>query len=297
VKLAEYISGLQAEGTTVYYPGREYFWMSYEKKAAARSPAFVLDNVDQNEVKEVFKRLAPVFITYNIESTEKESNAFLYVSRNYQYDMEKLDKNARRFTRTAHKNFQFRFTDWDNILKNAYPAFADTRARNGLSDGTIENFQKIFNECKKNPAFKTIAAFLPGDEKIHAFLQITEVEDWVEITSAYSENDYLRLCPNNGLFDTAFSYYLKEQRAKVVSYGVSSIQKASKKDTLHDFKLRIGFDAVPVKRVFAVNPKYRPFINKYSYGIVKLLLKMFPHDRRMNKLEGVMSAINEEAGG
>lgn len=297
MELARYIEELNKEGKKTLYKGGDSFWVTYEQKAAARGPAFFLGEANNDEIKEVFKNLNPVILTYNTIGTEEDSNAFLYVSRNYDYDMEKLDKNARRFTRTALKNFKFEFTGWDNILKNGYKAFADTRGRNGLSDGTKENFQRIFSECKRNPAYKSIAAFMQGDEKIHAFLQITEVGDWVEITSAYSENDYLKFCPNNGMFDAAFKYYLAEKRAKVVSYGLSSIQKSSKKDTLHDFKLRIGFDAVPVKRVFVVNPRYKPFINKYSHGIVKLLLKMFPHDRRINKLEGVMSVINADTGG
>src|SRR5690606_13048033 len=289
--MSEYISYLRKEGKTVNEGTGSYYWINYEKGAVARGPAFILDMPGKNEVAGILKKMKPIVITYNVDTETFAPNSFLYVTSDKSYSLEKLDKNGRRFTRIALRNLDFRFVSWDDVLENGFNAYSDTRSRNGLSDGTFRNFTNVFGECKRNPAFKAIGAFLKENNRMCAFLRIIEENDWVEITSSYSETEYLNTCTNNELFNKALNYYLTGNRENVVSYGVSSIQSESKKEGLHGFKDRAGFEAKPIHRIFLLNPKYKLLVNKVSYKGVRLLLKLFPSDRRLKKIEGVMNMV------
>lgn len=292
MKLKEYVSYLIKQGRSVVFNNKGYFWFNYEKKSVSRAPAFILDEPHVNEISNVFKILKPLILTYNTEpGSPGDTNAYLYITSDKNYSLEKINKNGRRDARIAQRNLEFKFLDWDYISAHGFKAYADTRQRHNLSDGTREAFEKIIDECKGNPAFKALAAVKPGYDDVYGFLKLLEVEDWVEITSSYSMTEHLSLCPNNGLFNYALEYYLADGSINTVSYGVSSIQKESKKEGLHNFKMRIGFDAKPIKRKFIINPSYKFLFNKVSYGFSRILLKIFPSSRKLKKIEGVMSLI------
>lgn len=295
MNIKKYVEALRKDGHNIIYEGGDHYWINYESKSSARGPAFILDEPTKEEISKVFDKLKPLVLTYNVlPRSQDDSNSFLYITTDREYSLEKIDKNARRFTRIAQRNLDIKFTDWDNILSNGFQAYSDTRNRNGLSDGKIDNFKRIFTECKNNNAFKTIAAFEPGTNRIYAFLKMIVVDNWVEITSSYSESDYLNLCPNNGMFNAALEFYLAGGKADVVSYGVSSIQKDSKKEGLHNFKVRVGFEAKPVQRIFIVNPKYKFLFNGFTHKTSRILLKIFPSNRQLKKIDGVMNLILSE---
>mgnify|MGYP002624192579 CR=1 FL=1 len=268
--------------------------MEIASKFIARSPAFTLTTPTKEELDEVFKKLNPLLITYNVLS-ESNENAYLYTIDDNDYELEKLDSTGRRFARKGRANFDIKFVDWEVILEQGLKAFCDTRTRNGLDDGTEDVFLKRMTDNKNNPAFKAIAAFSKDENLLAAYLTVIEVEDWVEITSGYSDNNFLKSYPNNGLFDFALSHYLKEHSFQKVSYGVSSIQKKSNKESLHVFKKRVGFKATPIKRVFLPNPKYKFAFNPISRSAVKLMLKLKKGDRNLLKLEGMFDML--EKGG
>ena len=123
--------------------------------------------------------------------------------------------------------------------------------------------------------------------QLAAFLVVTEVDDWVSI-GGYSANEFLPLRPNNGVIYYAVHHYLVEREFRVVDYGLSSIQADSKAAGLHNFKLKMGFESVPVHRAFVVNPLLRPFANSVSWRLVNRMLKFSPQHPMLKKAEGAL---------
>lgn len=293
MKFSEYLESINSSGVKTFYLNDDNFWMEISSRVIARSPAFTLKEPSTSEIDSIFENLNPVIITYNVHAKNK-NNAYLYYTDDNDYKLEKLDATGRRFARKGKENFEIKFVEWDEIMNFGMKAYADTRSRNGLDDGTKDEFLKRMTSHSNNPAFKAIGAFTKQNKDFAAYLTVIEVDNWVEITSSYSDNDFLKLYPNNGLFDFALKFYLCDKKSKIVSYGVSSIQSKSNKDSLHVFKLRVGFNALPVNRVFITNPKYKFAFNKVSKSAIKMLLKFKKGDRNLLKLEGLFDMLEKE---
>ena len=129
--------------------------------------------------------------------------------------------------------------------------------------------------------------------RLAGFLLIAQVDDWVLI-GGYSTNEFLPLKPNNALVFYAARHYLVKEKLRVVDYGLSSIQAVSKAEGLHSFKVGMGFEPIPVRRVFVVNPMLRPLVNRVSWKLVNGMLKLSPRHRVLKKAEGALRVALEQ---
>ncbi|MGH2506225.1 MAG: hypothetical protein ACRDHZ_02195, partial [Ktedonobacteraceae bacterium] len=113
------------------------------------------------------------------------------------------------------------------------------------------------------------------------------IDDWAEF-GCYSADDLLQYRPNDTLMYSALSHYLIEQKLRLVSYGLSSIQAESNAVGLHKFKRKVGFEARPVHRAFIPHPLLRPFVNHLVLSGVNTVLRFRPTDRRLKKVGGTL---------
>jgi hypothetical protein len=288
---ADYVNGLELQGRKTFTCNAN-IWAKYtEAFTVARTPAFVLSPVTHEEISEVFQALHPAILTYAVQARQpEEGNGYLYVTTNKGYDIEKLDKNGRRDARRALRNYSFRFIGWDHLLKAGYKAYHDTRSRNGLSDHTQADFNALIAQSRIIPPNTCLAAI---DEQgiIGGFLIMTMADDWIEVSGAYSDTGHLQNCPNNGMFHYLQEKFLATGIVTTISYGYSSVQTGSSIDGLHHFKQRIGFDAVPIRRYFILKPSLRFLVNPVSLFAIKSLLKMFPSNRALKKIEGIFKFV------
>src|SRR6185295_2804917 len=123
------------------------------------------------------------------------------------------------------------------------------------------------------------------DDQLAGFLLINEGPDWVEIEGCYSRTTMLTSRPNDALMFHAMQHYLTQSSREVVGYGLSSIQRESNEDSLHFFKTKIGYQAVPVHRAFVVHPLLSPFVNRLSLSMLQMLLGWRPRHRLLKKDE------------
>ena len=170
-----------------------------------------------------------------------------------------------------------------------WPAYRDTRARVGLGDGQQRDFVQRFEQFGRNPAHLLVGAW-KGDA-LAAFMAVAAVDGWVEIQGSFSSNEHLSACPNDGLAHFVLDRFLCRSGFDLVSYGLSSIQVESGRDGLHRYKSKVGFEAIPVHRAFAVHPALKPLANRLSLWGVKRILDRRPAARRVRKAYGVLSEI------
>jgi hypothetical protein len=172
------------------------------------------------------------------------------------------------------------------VLRLGKQAYCDTLARTGLSVDNREPFEIRFRRPRTESRY---LGALKGD-RLAAFFLVTEVDDWVSM-GGYSANEFLPLRPNNALVFYVLHHYLVEKKFRVVSYGLSSIQADSRAEGLHKFKLKMGFESVPVHRAFVVNPLFRPFVNRVSWKLASGMLKLSPQHPLLKKAEGALRMV------
>lgn len=251
-----------------------------------RVPKFYVGPPASHELREVFWRGRAAIASYLLEPDEHHpANAWLYICTDQTYALDKLTSSMRRNVRRGLSELKIAFLTVDELLAYGAPAFCDTRRRTGLNDGTPEQFRQSVRGYADLEATAFLGAW--KEDMLAAFLTITVVDDWAEL-GCYSADALLQYRPNDTLMYTALSHYLAEQKLRLVSYGLSSIQAESNASGLHRFKIKVGFEAHPVHRAFVPHPYLRPFVNQSVLWGVNRALRFRPKDRRLKKLGGAL---------
>lgn len=287
ISMKEYFSKVRESGIDALEGDNNYLWIKFEGLSAIRFPEFNTSKPTKEEILRVFKELKCLLLNYTLLPENNYANSALYNCTDNNYDLQHLSKKTRRNIRIAQRNLHFGFAHWNEILDCGLKAFADTRKRVGLSDGNEKSFRRRFTQFRKNPAHRAVAAWL--DKEIIAFMSLIVMEDFVVIQGSFSTDDHKKFKPNNGLVDFVNNYFLKVKGFSTVCYGLSSVQENTGKEGLNLYKVRVGFEAIPVQRVFILHPLIAPF-----KGIIRLLIRLLkyllPGNRAIRKASGILES-------
>ena len=288
VSIEEYVAGLAQEGECVIPgPGRSY-WLRGEMRSLERVPTWCVDDLSLSDVKSTLWQVrAPIATFVRNPDARHPPNALLYICENQEYSMEGLRRLARKNLRRALRELRFDFVDRQVFLQKGAGPYCETRARIGLSDGTVEAFRGRFEVASANPACKIVGAWR-GDV-LAGFLTLTVVEDWVGTTAFGSATEYLSLRPNDGLVHFALDYFLTQHKFRLVCCGLSSIQEDDKANTLDRFKRNVGFEARPIHRFFVLHPVLSPFANSLTLSGLRACLRAWPSNRVLRKASGMLA--------
>lgn len=290
LSISEYANEIEKTGNRIIRGAAGTFWAEYEKVTMMRIPTFYLMPPDSEEIRRIFWKGWAIVASYTLEPDEQHvPNAWLYVCTDPEYSLDKLTPETRRNVRRGLKELRIAEVAIEELLIHGVQAFCDTRQRVGLSDGTREEFKKRFISRATCAGHVFLGAW--KDNKLAAFLSITEVDDWAEIEGCFSMNALLRLRPNDFLIYNALYHYLIERKCRIVSYGLSSVQAESNVAGLHVFKTKIGFIAKPVYRAFVFHPLLRPFANQLSLWLINAVLHFRSGNRLLKKAAGMLEVI------
>ncbi|MCH7963564.1 MAG: hypothetical protein IH852_06455 [Bacteroidetes bacterium] len=287
ISMKEYSSNVRESGIDAVEGDNDYLWIKFEGLSAIRFPEFNTSKPTKEEIRRVFRELKCLLLNYTLLPENNYANSTLYNCIDNDYGLQHLSKNARRDIRIAQRNLQFGFAHWNEILDCGLKAFADTRKRVGLSDCSEKSFRSRFTRFRKNPAHRAVAAWL--DKEIIAFMSLIVLEDFVVIQGSFSTDDQKKICPNNGLVDFVNNYFLKVNGFSIVCYGLSSVQENTGKEGLHSYKVRVGFEAIPVQRVFVLHPLIVPF-KEIIRLLLRLLKYLLPENRAIKKASGILES-------
>lgn len=290
--IADYGASLRKSGVTVVQGEGNTFWARHESGAMVRFPNFYLIPPSPQEVRQVLWRGRAMVASYLLEPDEHHpANACHYLCADHTYALEKLATPVRHHVRQGLRNLSITPLTLEQLLAHGFPAFRDARCRNGLNDGTIEEFQQWFTGLAKLSGVVYLGAW--KDEQLAAFAYIKEVNDWAEL-GCFSVDALLKYRPNDALVYSILYRYLVERRYSVVSYGLSSVQNETRAAGLHQFKLKLGFEARPVRRVFVPHPLLGLLINPLTLWGVSAMLRFRPGDRLLKKAEGILTSMLRE---
>jgi hypothetical protein len=293
LSFGEYASELKKTGRKIIGGEQETLWIRSETMAMIRFPVFELTPPSSEELRRVLWRGPAAVATYLLQPDQSHpATACLYICRDKSYALEKLASAMRRNVRRGLKELEIVPLTAEQILAHGYQPYCDWLRRVGLQPESKEKFRKDFIARANCRAHVFVGAWKGRD--LASFLSITELDEWAEIDGCFSADAMLHLRPNDALFFSVLSRFMKDGRCHTVSYGVSSLQALSNKDGLHAFKTKVGFEAVPVHRAFALHPFARPFANPLILKSINVALRLKPGDRRLKKAEGALAYILDE---
>jgi len=286
-RLSDYLAALNLQGVRVYPGAQGTFWEVGEMHSLMRRPYVRLNVPSAEEIQRVLWRArAPVASFVCEVDGSHPQNAWWYMCEDQDYSVEKLGPTGRRDVRRALRELRYEFISRDVFLEKGVKSFCDTRKRIGFTDGTPREFKKHFARFAENPG-QTILGAWAGSE-LAGFTTVDCVDDWVDFFP-YSADDYLRLCPNNGMVHIILDYFLVRQKLRAVNYGFSSIQEDSKAAGLHAFKKKMGFVCRPVHRAFVLHPMLRPLSNRLTLASLRLMQRIVPGNPAVRKACGLLA--------
>lgn len=283
--VAEYAAHRAEVGIPSITTSSGSIWTQTAKRAYTRLPIFPAPPPSATDLRELWKAGALV-VDYITEPTASApANATLYL-RERPYSFEELPSSMRRNLRRGLAELELRDISQDDIFELGLTSYSDTRARNGLSDGTAAAFRRHLDSVRL-PETRFVGAWHDG--KVVAYLRVNRVADYIEM-QPYSSNEGLPLRPNDTLIYSALAEYLADDSVRVVSYGLSSVQLDETDDGLHRFKLKVGFHPTPIRREFVPNPRWALLVRPARLGI-GLVRKALPGNVLLRKAEGALVVL------
>lgn len=290
VPVQEYGDALKEKGNTTLVNEDGTMWTQYETAALVRVPTFDAAPVSQQEARRLLWKSRAGVLNFTLEPDERHpANAWHYVCRDGAYTLDNLAAEVRRHVRRAQGSLRIEPLEWEVLLKHGFRAYSDTRVRLGLSDGSLAMFRQRFSEFSFYPGHYTVGAWR-GDT-LAAFVTLIVVDDWVVMEGSFSATAELAQRPNNGLAHYVLEHFLVKRNFRTVSFGTSSIQESSRESGLHDYKVRIGFEAKPIHRAFVLHPLLRPLANPVTLWTMKAALRLNPGNRRLLKAIGAVNCL------
>jgi len=238
-------------------------WFLDARGQLLRLPVESLEPVGPALLRSLLRRRGVWVVSYMLAGNKNQPpNCFAYVCRERNYAIEKLKANARRDIRRGFRSFTVRLCTWDELVEKGFAAQTDTFARHGCISSTRKQLERMVEEHRRLPFFEVWGAW-DGDD-LAAWLQVVKIDNWAMINLVRSCTKSLRLCPNNALLYAATRRALVEEKREYVTYGLSSSQVDVNQLSMHKYKIRMGYEALPRHRVFVAHPLLRPLLTPWA---------------------------------
>lgn len=259
--LSEFVDYLKRTGQPCAVSSdRTQLWLQGARGELIRLPLECLEPVDPAQLRQLLRHRGAWVVSYNLAADEDHlANCFDYICRDPNYSIEKLHAYARRDIRRGFRSFTVRLCTWDEFEEKGFAAQADTDTRHGYTSSSPQGLRQMAQQQRGTPFFEIWGAW-DGD-KLAAWIQVVKIDNWAMINVARSCTKALRLCPNNALLYAVTKRILVEEKRQYITYGLSSSQVNVSQLPMHKYKIRMGYEAVPLHRAFVAHPLLRPLLS------------------------------------
>ena len=270
-------------------------WVETSRGVLTRLPVECTDPVARDFTASLL-RMRSVWVVNHLlaPGPGRPANCVDYVCRDAQYDIERLDSNARRDVRRGLRSFEVGRCTWERWAEQGLSAWIDTQRRHGYAGPDARDFRAVTERWRDQPFYEIWGAW-QGPELV-AWLTVLKIDDWGMVDLVRSRTDALRGCPNNALVYAATRSLLVSERRRWVSYGTSSVQPGVNDTSMHRYKVRMGYEAVPAHRVFACQPVLGSLLRSRSVSaVLRRIAAAVPSSAPLQKVAG-MSRLLRETG-
>ncbi|OHB55234.1 MAG: hypothetical protein A2Y07_11075 [Planctomycetes bacterium GWF2_50_10] len=250
------------------------------------------DTVDRSEITKAFRAKGIWVLSYLAAPDDTNpANCFHYICKDKNYNMDDLNANSRRDIRRGFRSFNIRLCSWDELLQKGYPAHADTAARHGYSKPSMNELPQMAQQQRSFPFFEIWGAW-DGDMLV-AWLQVVKVDNWAMINIVRSCTASLRMCPNNALLYAATNHLLCNEKRAYVTYGLSSSQIDVNQASMHAYKLKMGYEAIAMRRVFMPRSSIKLLVTSKLLALtLTRIARTFPNFAILKKAAGMCQQIS-----
>jgi hypothetical protein len=257
--LAEYAAYLKAHGHEVIVEdGGRCIWVGAGRGFLERLPIECQEEPDPEQIRALLRIRGIWVVTWAQPPDEAHPpNAFNYVCAIRDYRIEALPRHARNDVRAGLRNYTVRLCTPDELADKGFAADADTAERHGVGRPTPEGLRRYAESLRGSPLFDIWGAW-KGDELV-AWNAAARFHTHAMGLVGRLRRD-AKGSPNNAIYYLCTRKYLVEDKLGYVTEGLSTIRVGTNALNLHEYKVRMGYEARPVFRAFAVHPLLAPLL-------------------------------------
>lgn len=276
---------VSADGSQIWAPGAQAELSRLPmEQTAPPSPA---------EVRQVLATRGIWIASYLLEPTPAApANCIHYLCRDSNYHWDSLSKNGRKAIRRGLRESQVRLCSWDEFAAKGYDAYCETDIRHGYRQPSRESFETFVN-LRRDQRFYDVWSAWKGEDMV-SWLCVLKADDWALFEASPSRNAALEIFANNAMRYEAMRQYLINEKRRAVLTGLSSLNPNTDPRPIWKFNTRMGFEALPVRRIFKLHTMLKPlFSTRLAAKSWTWLSRAMPQRAIFYKLAGMANLASD----
>jgi hypothetical protein len=237
------------------------------------------------ELADIFRRNRAIALRYSTSLGKPPGQISYHVIYDKtSYPLASLSQDARRNVRKGLGHASYEPISMSSLASEGWKLHSETLVRQGRQQAeTKEAWERMCLCAEGLPGFEAWGAIHEG--ALVAALLAHTVDDTVSVLYHQSRTCHLKYGVNNGLTYSFTQTALQRPGIRCVFYGLHSLDAPPGVD---EFKFRMEYLAKPVRQRVVFSPLVRPFINRLSYGSLRICLNLWPGSPTVAKAEGMV---------
>ena len=278
-----YSEWLRRQGHAVVRTASTY-WHSAGLGVYQAFPYHWLIEPGQDELQEMMSRSRTLALRYSLPpSGEDGSSSYHAVYTASDYGFENLGAWARKNVRRGLRQCTVAPISFARYVDEGWALRVDTlaRQRRRLKESQ-RDWQERYLAAADLAGFEVWAAQVRN--QLAATLVVFQIDDWCYMLYQQCHSDYLREHVNNALSFTVTQNLIRRPQVRGLFYGMQSLDAPAGVD---EFKLRMGYQAKPVRQRVAFHPYVAPLVNRFSHRVLRAAATWRPGSRWLAKADGM----------
>jgi hypothetical protein len=287
-----YAEWLRRQGHKVVRTKSSY-WHSEGWRVYQAFPYHWLIQPSAQEERELISQHGAAALRYSMApARQHETGSYHVVYAGLEYDLGTLGSWARKNVRRGLRSCTVGQIPFPRYIEDGWALRVDTLARQQRRlQETRDDWQRKNSAATGLEGFEVWAAEV--NHRLAATLLTFQMDGWGYMLYQQCHRDYLREHANNALSFTVTQDLIRRPNVQGIFYGMRSLDAPPSVD---EFKLRMGYEAKPVRQRVVFHPYLAPLLNRFTHQVAKSLAAVNPASRLMAKAEGMLRLGLAEKG-
>jgi hypothetical protein len=279
-----YAEWLRRQGHRVIRTPSSY-WQSEGWRVYQAFPYHWLIEPSAEEERELVSRHGATALRYSTPADRlPETGGYHVVFAGPDYDLETLGSWARKNVRRGLRSCTVGQIPFSRYIEEGWALRVDTLARQQRRvPETKDDWHRKNSAAIGLEGFEVWAAEV--DHRLAATLLTSQMDGWGYMLYQQCHRDYLREHANNALSFEVTQTLIRRPNIRGIFYGMRSLDAPASVD---EFKLRMGYEAKPVRQRVVFHPRLAPLVNRFTHRVAKSLVAVNPASRFLAKAEGML---------
>lgn len=261
------------------------FWVKRGPGVYQAFPYHWIIHPTEDELERFLRDSKAISLRYSTSADAPEGKlSYHVVHESKDYDLSNLSKKARYDVRKGLKYASIEPVSFRRLATEGWKLQADTLQRQRRTGSeTEEEWRRLCLTAEDLPGFEAWGALHKG-ELVASLLAFT-FGDCCTFLYQQSATAHLQNCVNNALTYVFTSEMLRRPHISRMFYCLDSLDA---KESMDEFKFRMGYKAMPVRQRVVFHPNLRLLVNPLSHTVTRHMVRLMPDRPILAKAEGML---------